>query len=165
MEAAGAATVALVLALSEVGITHAFGTLGGHYVLLVLIAVLLGITVSTVTIGLQSFFGMIGTTVAILVFVVLGNPASGGPFPTQLLPGFWRWIGPDLPAGAGVDLIRNVVYFNGNATSRPLLVLFIWLTVAVVFAVLSVRARPLGLQMKQDQDRLDAARREPVVAS
>lgn len=160
-----AATVALVLALSEVGITLAFGAFGGHFVLLTLVGILLGFTVSTVTIGMQSFLGMIGTTIAILVFVVLGNPASGGPFPTQLLPGFWRWIGPYLPAGAGVDLVRDVVYFNGNATTRPLLVLFIWLAIALVFAVLSVRARPMGLQMKRDHDRLEAARSAAAVGS
>ncbi|HEV7177904.1 MAG TPA: hypothetical protein VGN29_20585, partial [Solirubrobacteraceae bacterium] len=43
----------------------------------------------------------------ILVFVLLGNSASGGPFARPLLPGLWRTTGGVLPPGAGVDLARS----------------------------------------------------------
>jgi hypothetical protein len=140
----GVGVISVVLGLSEVGIVNALGPLRGHYIELVLVAILLGTTVGTVTVGLQSFFGILGTSIAILLFVVLGNPASGGIYPMQLLPGFWRTIGPYLPSASGVELVRNIAYFDGNATTRPLLVLCAWLTVALVLVVLSTRARPPG---------------------
>jgi hypothetical protein len=154
----GVSIIGLILGLGEVAVVYAIGPLHGHYVPLVLGSILLGLSVSYITVGLQSFLGILGTTCAILIFVVLGNPASGGPVPNQLLPGIWRTIGPYLPNGAGTDLFRSVAYFGGHNLTRPLLVLFSYLAVGVVFAVASVRARPLGLQMKDDFDRQAASR-------
>ena len=53
---------------------------------------------------------ILGTPVAILAFIVLGNPASGGPLPTQVLPGIWRTLGPYL---------SNVAIAIGVAGSAP----------------------------------------------
>jgi ABC-2 family transporter len=155
---AGVAIIGVVLALGEVAIVYAIGPLHGHYVTLVLAGLLLGLSVSVMTVGLQSFLGILGTTVAILIFIILGNPASGGPVPTQLLPWIWRTLGPYLPVGAGTDLIRNIAYFGSHNLTRPLLVLFAWVAVGVVFVLASVRAHPHGLQMKDDLDRQDASR-------
>jgi hypothetical protein len=135
----GVGIIALLLALAEVAVVVAFGPFRGHYPLLVLAGLLLGITVSMVTIGCQMELGILGMTAAVFIFVVLGNPASSGPIPTQLLPGIWRWIGPYLPAGAGVSLIRSIVYFGGSHTTRPLLVLFTWLAAAVLLVGLASR--------------------------
>lgn len=154
----GTGILGLILGLSEVGVVNAVGPLQGHYVTLVLASVLLGLAVSTITVGLASFLGIAGTTVAILIFVVLGNPASGGPLPTQLLPGFWGTIGPYLPVGAGTDLIRNIAYFGGNSLTRPLIVLFAWVFGGTVLALASFHVRALGLQFKPDFDRQAAAR-------
>jgi len=154
----GVTMIGLILALGEVAVVYAIGPLRGHYVPLVLGSLLLGLSVSFITVGLQSFFGILGTTVAILVFVILGNPSSGGPVPTQLLPWVWRTVGPYLPEGAGTDFYRNVVYFGSHNLTRPLLVMFAWLAVGVVFVLASLRARPLGLQMKDDLDRQEDAR-------
>ena len=154
----GVGIIALMLGLGEVAVVYAIGPLQGHYVTLALASVLLGLSVSVMTVGLQSFLGILGTAVAILVFVILGNPASGGPIPNQLLPGIWRTIGPYLPVGAGTGLIRNIAYFGGHNLARPLLVLFTWVSVGIVFVLASVRARPLGLQMKDDFDRQQASR-------
>jgi hypothetical protein len=160
----GVGLVALVLALGEVAIVYAIGPLQGHYVPLVLGSLLLGLSVCVFTVGLQSFLGIVGTTIAILVFIILGNPASGGPVPTQLLPGIWRWIGPYLPEGAGTDLYRNIVYFGSHNLTRPLLVMFTWSAIGLLLVLASVRARPLGLQMKDDFDRQEAARAAAIQA-
>jgi len=154
----GVSMIGLILALGEVGVVYAIGPLQGHYLPLVLGSLLLGLSVSFITVGLQSFIGILGTTIAILVFVILGNPSSGGPIPTPLLPGFWRTIGPYLPEGAGTDLYRNVVYFGSHNLTRPLLVMFAWLFAGVLFALASVRVRAHGLQMKDDFDREEANR-------
>jgi hypothetical protein len=136
----GFGVTALALGLGEVGIVNAIGPLRGHYVALSLVGLLLGTTVGAVTVALQALLGVLGNGVALLLFVVLGNPASGGPYATALLPGFWRTVGPYLPAGAGTDLVRNISYFGGNAITRPLLVLFVWLAAALLLAAVATRA-------------------------
>ena len=62
----------------------------------------------------------------ILVFVILGNAASGGPFARPLLPGLWRTIGGVLPPGASVDLARSALFFDGARIAGPILVLVGW---------------------------------------
>jgi hypothetical protein len=152
----GFGAMALALGLGEVGMVNLIGPLRGHYLSLVLVGLLLGTTVATITVAVQSSLGILGGGVAILLFVVLGNPASGGPAATQLLPGFWRTIGSDLPTGAGTDLVRNVVYFDANAITRPVLVLFAWLAGALALAAVSTRTRPLDLLTRPDRPRLEA---------
>jgi hypothetical protein len=149
-----ASCIAVMVAAGEVGITHAIGPLSGHFLALLLAAFLLGITVSTVTLCLQALLGVVGTTIAILIFVVFGNPASGGGFPFPLLPGLWRGLGPYTPSGAGVTLVRNIVYFGGHGTGFAALVLSGWLAAALALTFASVRLRPIGLRMKSDYDRL-----------
>lgn len=146
--------IALVVAVGEVGITHAIGPLSGHFVALAAAAFLLGVAVCTVTLSLQALLGVVGTTIAILLFVVLGNPASGGGFPFPMLPGLWRWLGPYTPSGAGVTLVRNIAYFGGNGTGFPVLVLGAWLAAGLAVTLVAVRRRPVGLRMQSDYERL-----------
>jgi hypothetical protein len=154
----GVGVLGLILALGEVGVANAIGPLGGHYGKLVLVSLLVGLSVSIFTVGLQSLFGILGTTFAILVFVIVGNPASGGPIPNPLLPGIWRTLGPYIPNGAATDLYRNIAYFGSHDLTRPLLVLFGWLIVGFAMTLASLRVRPLGLQTKDDLDRQKATR-------
>ena len=62
----------------------------------------------------------------ILLFVMLGNPASGGPYARDLLPGFWRSVGGLLPPGAGIDAGRGVLFFGGAGTWGALGALAVW---------------------------------------
>jgi hypothetical protein len=94
------------------------------------------VAVGASTIAFQALLGIAGTGLAVLLFVVLGNPSSGGPYSPELLPGFWRAIGEWLPPGAGTTALRNVTYFDGNATSGALLVLAVWALAGAVVAVL-----------------------------
>jgi hypothetical protein len=75
------------------------------------------------TMALQALFGFVGMGLAVLLFVVLGNPSAGGAYPAPLLPPFWRAIGPWLPPGAGTDAIRGIAYFHGIGVHRATLVL------------------------------------------
>ncbi len=154
----GVAALALALALGEVGIVNAIGPLRGHYLPLVLVSLLLGATVGAVTVALQSLLGIAGTGLAIVTFVVLGNPASGGPYATELLPGLWRTIGHYLPTGAGTDLTRNIAYFGGHALTRPLLVLFLWLSCALVLAALSGPIHTTAVRLRSQRVRAAAER-------
>jgi len=64
---------------------------------LALIGTLVVFATSTVTTAFQIVFGELGIALAIVVFVVAGNPSAGGPYPRELLNGVWRAIGPYLP--------------------------------------------------------------------
>lgn len=101
----------------------AMGTLTGHFAALWAIGSLVVFAAAATTMALQILLGTAGIGAAILVFVVLGNPSAGGPYPSMLLPTFWRVIGPALPPGAGTTLVRNTVYFNASAIAGPLWVL------------------------------------------
>ena len=85
--------------------------------------------------GIQAAAGPAGTGLVILVFVILGNAASGGPFARPLLPGLWRTIGGVLPPGASVDLARSALFFDGARIAGPILVLVGWAALGTALAV------------------------------
>jgi hypothetical protein len=76
--------------------------------------------------ALQALFGIAGPAIALLAFIVLGNPATGVAFSPAMLPGFWRAIGSWLPPGAGVRAETGAVYFQGHATLGALAVLAVY---------------------------------------
>src|SRR5262249_46021071 len=73
--------------LSVVLLRASFDVFGGHVVALSAIAILTIFASCAATAGIQSALGPAGTGLVILTFVILGNPASGGPFARPLLPG------------------------------------------------------------------------------
>jgi uncharacterized phage infection (PIP) family protein YhgE len=95
-------------------------------------------------------FGIPGTVIGIILFLVIGNPASGGSSAPELLPSFWRVLSQALPDGAAVTSMRDVVYFNGHGSADALIVLSIYavvgaavaLTVAHFRAATTSRERP-----------------------
>jgi hypothetical protein len=93
-----------------------FDALSGHFWALTGIGTLVVFASAATSLALQTLLGMLGTGLTILLFVVLGNPSSGGVYPSVLLPGFWSAIGQALPPGAGTTLVRNTVYFDAHAT-------------------------------------------------
>ncbi|WP_406458763.1 DUF3533 domain-containing protein [Streptomyces sp. NBC_00876] len=94
-----------------------------------------------VGVALQSLAGTVGLGLTILIFTILGNPSSGGVYPSSLLPPFWAAIGQALPPGAGTTVVRNTVYFNGNATTGALWILGAWAFGGIAVAVLSAAMR------------------------
>jgi hypothetical protein len=73
--------------------------------------------------GLARLLGPPGIGLAALIVFLIGNPGSGAASAPELLPGFWRAVGPLLPPGAGATALRNVAYFDGAALATPLIVL------------------------------------------
>ena len=94
----------------------------------------------------QAFFGVAGTAIGWILFLVVGNPASGGSSAPELLPGFWRTLSQLLPPGAGVTALRDVVYFNGRGSAHALVVLAVYagLGGAVALITRRLRAHPLS---------------------
>jgi hypothetical protein len=112
--------------LSVVMLRASFDVFTGHVAALCAIAALTIFASAAATAGIQAAAGSAGTGLVILVFVILGNAASGGPFARPLLPGLWRTIGGVLPPGASVDLARSALFFDGARIAGPILVLVGW---------------------------------------
>ena len=121
--------------LSVVMLRVSFDTFSGHVVALCAIAALTIFASGAATAGIQAAAGPAGTGLVILVFVILGNSASGGPFARPLLPGLWRTIGGVLPPGASVDLARSALFFGGARITGPILVLVGWAALGTLLAL------------------------------
>jgi hypothetical protein len=100
------------------------------------IGALLVFSAAAFTMAMQVLAGVIGIGIAIAVFVVLGNPSSGGVFPWPMLPTFWRAIGPWIGTGAATQTVRNVSYFGSHHITTHLLVICGYLVFGVLVALL-----------------------------
>ena len=90
----------------------------------------------------QRLLGQPGTGVGLLVFIVVGDPSSGGATAPQLLPDPWRAISQALPPGAAVTAMRDAVYFHGYGATRALIVLGSYAALGAILAIIADRIRP-----------------------
>jgi hypothetical protein len=122
------------------------GAFPGHFLAVWWVATLFYLALGLPIAAFQVLVGAGGIAIGAVMFLVIGNPASGGSSAPELLPGFWRDLSQLLPPGAATTAMRDVVYFHGHGMTDALLVLGIWAilgtTVAVVVNILRVRARP-----------------------
>jgi hypothetical protein len=109
-----------------------------------LIAFASGLVASAV----QGWLGLFGTGLVIFLFVVLGNPGSGGIYPPEFLPAFFRGMHRWNLPGLGTDLVKSVVYFDRKAAGWPVTALAIWAAAGVV--VLLVAAAVRGRTLRHD---------------
>ena len=121
--------------LSVLLLRASFDVFTGHVVALCAIAALTIFASGAATAGIQAAAGPAGTGLVILVFVILGNAASGGPFARPLLPGLWRTIGGVLPPGASVDLARAALFFDGARIAGAILVLVGWAALGAALVI------------------------------
>lgn len=85
--------------------------------------ILITATVSLAAAAFQRLIGpLAGTLMLATLFIIVGGAAAGG-VGLSLLPVYWQHIGAILPPQNAVDLIRNVLYFNGNGITTPLIIL------------------------------------------
>lgn len=119
----------------------ALGVFTGHFWALAGFGALVVFAVGAFTAALQVWTGLVGIGLAILVFVVLGNPSAGGAYPAPLLPPFWAAIGPWLPPGAATGAIRGIVYFGGAGVAVASLVLAGYAVTGVVATMLGAGRR------------------------
>ncbi|MFF7977042.1 DUF3533 domain-containing protein [Streptomyces sp. NPDC007905] len=118
-----------------------FDALSGHFWALTGIGTLVVFASAATSLALQTLLGMLGTGLTILLFVVLGNPSSGGVYPSVLLPRFWSAIGQVLPPGAGTTLVRNTVYFGAHATAAAWWVLAAYTVGGIAVALVAAWRR------------------------
>jgi hypothetical protein len=91
------------------------------------LASLAAIAVGSVVAGCARLFGPAGLALAGLVVVLLDLVSSGGPVGSQLLPDFYRWLAPWMPAGQLYSSLRGALYFDGAGLTTPMVVLGAWL--------------------------------------
>jgi hypothetical protein len=128
--------------LTVTAVVHGWiGALPGSYLALAGVAALLVGAVALFATGLARALGPAGTGLAAVLVFLLGNPASGAASAPELLPGFWRAVGPLLPPGAGATALRNTAYFDGAALAGPLLVLGAFAAVGAALMLVPRRAR------------------------
>ena len=121
------AVYALVSGIGGAVITGpVLGVFTGHVWALAAFGALVVFGVGAITMALQVWTGLVGIGLAILLFVVLGNPSAGGAYPAPLLPPFWAAIGPWLPPGAATGAVRGIVYFGGAGAGWAVLVLAVY---------------------------------------
>jgi len=111
--------------LTAVVVGPLIDALPGHVAEVGAIGSLVVFAAAMATSALQALLGVAGTLVALVVFVLLGNP-SAGLYPGSFVPGFWRAIGPWLPGGAGLSALRGSVYFDSTAIDGRLLLLAVY---------------------------------------
>ena len=115
-----------------------YGYIGGNWLVLAAFGALLVFGVCAFANGVQSVLGIFGTGLIIVLFVILGNPSAGGPWPLQLAPSFWRTIGPWLPNFQGTWGIRSVAYFASRDMSTACWVPACYAVAGVLLALLMV---------------------------
>jgi hypothetical protein len=134
-----ASAAAVMGALVAVGIVKAEGVLPGPFLAEVAIVALaiLGIALSSA--GLIRLIGPAGTGAPFLLFLMLGNPASGLASAPELLPTPWYPLGMLLPPGALGDALRGTAYFDGAKIIGPLLVLLAYVGLGLLLNELASR--------------------------
>jgi hypothetical protein len=116
---------AVALGLAAAGVADGISGAGDYLSIAGIIALFsLAVSASTAALG-RIKLPLIG--LAVLTFLVLGIPASGGPGNlTAFVPGVLRALHSVLPLGIATDALRNTVYFHGNDTAGHLWVLGAW---------------------------------------
>lgn len=100
------------------------------------------VAIALVSAGLIRLLGPAATAVPFLLFLMLGNPASGLASAPELLPSPWAELGGLLPPGALGSALRGTAYFDGAGVPGPLLVLAAWAAIGVGLNVAAGRRPP-----------------------
>ena len=137
---AAPAVVAVAIGLVAAGIADGVSGLG-HYAAIAAIVALFSLAVAAPMATLGRIWPPL-VSLALLVFLVFGIPASGGPANLAPFgPAFLRPLHPALPLGAAADAVRGAVYFNGFGMAGPVWVLAVWAVAGVTALALVVALR------------------------
>ena len=122
-----------------------YGIWSAHFAVLWLVGALVVFAGASITAALESWVGLVGTGVAMLLLFILGNPGSGGIYPPEFLPGFFRGMHGWLPTGIATELVRAVEYFGGDTTGWLAAKLVLW----TVLGLATVLTATLALGRRQ----------------
>jgi hypothetical protein len=85
--------------------------------------------------GAARLLGVAGIGLSVLVVVLLDLVSSGGPVGSQMLPDFYRYLAPWMPADQLYSGMRGALYFSGAGVGQPALVLTGWLVAGLALMV------------------------------
>ncbi|MFJ3212555.1 carboxypeptidase regulatory-like domain-containing protein [Streptomyces flaveolus] len=108
--------------------------------------------------GLVPFVRQYIPGVAVVLFVLLSIPSSGGAVPYQMVPGFFRWLHPVMPLGNLIDALHGVLYFDGKGLVRPTVLLLVWMAIGAALIGLSA-----VLQARKAKAAAETEGQEPTV--
>ena len=117
----------LVIGLSNSAIVD-FGldALTGHYWGVAGIATLTSWAVALPMIAMHRLLGKAGTGVMLLLFLVIGMPATGAGVGPDFIPDLFQIFTLAFPPGEAIPAFRNVVYFDAADTRLNVLLLSSW---------------------------------------
>jgi hypothetical protein len=136
---AAAAAVSVIGGLIAIGIVKAEGALPGPLIAELAVVALAIFAVALCSAGIIRLIGPAGAGAPFLLFLMLGNPASGQASAPELLPTPWYPLGLFMPPGALGDGLRGVAYFDGAQVLLPVLVLLVWAALGVALNHLASR--------------------------
>jgi Universal stress protein family len=138
-----AAPAAAAVAAGLVAAAVADGIAGlGHYPALAGILALFSLAVAAPTAVLARLRPPL-VAVAVLAFIVVGLPASGGPANlAAFTPGFLRVLNPVLPLGTAASALRDVIYFGGHGAALGLWALAAWALAGLAGLILVTARHP-----------------------
>jgi nucleotide-binding universal stress UspA family protein len=138
--------VAAGIGLAAAGIAGGLAGLG-NYAAIAGIVALFSLAISAPTAVLGRIWPPL-VALAVLVFLVLGLPVSGGPGSlAEFGPGFLRPLNPALPVGVAAAAVRNAAYFGGYDVAAHLWVLAAWAVAGVAALALVVGLRRPAAQL------------------
>lgn len=145
-----AAPVAAAVGIGAVAAAIADGIAGlGNYAAIAGIVALFSLAVAAPTALLARIWPPL-VAAALLAFIVLGIPVSGGPANlASFTPGFLRVLSPALPLGVAASAVRSVVYFGGHANIARLWTLTAWALAGVAGLVLVTTLRRPALAVTE----------------
>lgn len=132
-----------------------FGAIPGDFFAVALVIALTAGAVATVTMVTLRLAGPVGTPIAVVLMLILGNATSGGVLPPIYLPEWMVPLNTLLPVGAGVRALQGVAYFSGAGVLSGLIVTVAWIVVCVGVLVLidsrKARRRRGALELSADE--------------
>jgi hypothetical protein len=104
-----------------------------------LVIALAVVAIALTSAGIIRLLGPPGVAVPFLLFLMLGNPASGVATAPELLPTPWAELGQFLPPGALGSALRGTASFDGAGVAFPIVVLLAWVAIGLALVALSDR--------------------------
>ncbi len=115
------------------------GAVEGHYPLFLGVGTLAIAAVVWAQFLFTKFLGPLAVLLGMLLFVVLGVPASGLAMALESMPGFFQVAHHVLPLGQAGEALRSAIYFDAADAWPHVAVLAGWLAAAVALCLLKER--------------------------
>ncbi|MFI1195106.1 ABC transporter permease [Micromonospora sp. NPDC020750] len=115
------------------------GAVDGHYLQFLGVGMLATGAVGLTQLFLTKLMGPLAVIIGMLLYVVLGMPASNLALPVDVMPGFFSFLHGVLPLPAAGETLRALLYFDGRGAGAYLLTLAVWLVGALLLCLLKER--------------------------